>query len=130
MKTLKLVPLFLIAFLFCNYTVIAQEEEEEEEIIEEVEENGEDEVSMITGVFKGMEDGTYVFSFKDEDGEENTINFDKIAPEVKKAFNLEKKEMIGKTFIVTYSNINEEEEDEDGEIEYTSVKTILTLKKL
>lgn len=125
MKTLKLVPLFLLAFLFCSYTVTAQEEEEEEmeeEIIEEV--------STITGVYQGMEDGTYVFSFKDEDGEESTINFDKISPEAKKMFDLGKKEMIGKTFVVSYSNINEEEEDDDGEIDYKSVKTILTLKKV
>ena len=29
MKALKLVPLFLIAFLFCNSTVVAQEEEDD-----------------------------------------------------------------------------------------------------
>lgn len=124
MKTLKLVPLFLLAFLFSSYTVTAQEDEEEE-----MEEENIEEVSTITGIYQGMEDGTYVFSFKDEDGEESTINFDKISPEAKKMFDLNKKEMIGKTFVVSYSNINEEEED-DGEIEYKSVKTILTLKKV
>ena len=126
MKTLKLVPLFLIAFLFCNYTAVAQEEEE---IIEEIEEF-QDETYTLTGVFTGIEDGTYVFSFKDEDGEESTINFDNISPEAKKEFDLSKKGMTGNIFMVIYTITNEEEEDEYGEIDYTSVKTILTLKKV
>jgi hypothetical protein len=125
MKALKLVPLFLIAFLFCNSTVVAQEEEDDE-IIEEVEVV---EVSTITGVYTGMEDGMFVFTYKDEDGEESTIGFDKITPEAKQSFDLNKKEMIGKSFVLTFSNVNEEEQGADGDIEYTSVKTILTLKK-
>lgn len=127
MKTLKLLPLFLIVFLFSNYTAVAQiDEDDDEDVIEEVE----NENSTITGVYTGMEDGMFVFSFKDEDGEETSISFDKISPEAKQQFDLDKKEMIGMTFVVTYSNINEEEEDKDGEIDYVSVKTILTLKKL
>lgn len=126
MKILKSISFFLVALLFCNYTAIAQEEEEEvimEEVVEEE--------STITGVYKGIDkdDGTYVFSFTDEDGEESTINFDKISPEAQQLFDLKKKAFIGKSFVVTYSIINEETEDDEGGIEYTSVKTILTLQK-
>lgn len=124
MKILKLIPFFLVAFLFCNYTAIAQEEEEEIMEDETVEEE-----STITGVYKGIDkdDGTYVFSYIDEDGEESTISFDKISTEAEQLFDLKKKAFVGKSFIVTYSIINEESEDEEGEIEYISVKTILTL---
>jgi hypothetical protein len=128
MKKLKLVPLFLIAFLLCNFTVVAQEDEEEEEIIEIVE--VENEVSTITGLYEGMKNGLFIFTLKDEEGDEDTYSFDKISPKAKLQFDLSKKEMIGKTFEVTYSNVNEEEEDSDGEIDYVSVKTILNLNKL
>ena len=117
MKTLRLVPFILVAFMFFSNTIVAQEEDE-------------DEISTITGVYKGMEDAKFVFTFKDQDGEQSIINFDKISPEAKQLFDLGSKEFIAQTFVVTYSNINEEEKDADGEIEYTSVKTILTLKKL
>jgi hypothetical protein len=125
MKTLKLVPLFLIAFLFCNFT-IATPEENKNEIIEDTQ----SETETITGVYQGMEDGDYVFSFKDEDGEENMIYFDDISSSAKQLFDLGKKGMIGQTFIVNYSNVDEELEDADGDIEYTNVKTILILKKV
>ncbi|QHI39121.1 hypothetical protein IMCC3317_45220 [Kordia antarctica] len=116
MKKIKVVSFFLVAFLFCSYTAVAQEEEED--------------VLTITGTFTGMEKGMFAFTFKDVDGEESTIDFDKISPEAKQLFDLTNKEMIGSKFVVTYSNVNEEEEGADGEIEYVSVKTILTLKKL
>jgi hypothetical protein len=117
MKALKLVPIFLIAFLFCNYTVVAQEEEE---IIEEL---------ILTGVFKGLADGTYNFVYK-EDGEDIEVTFDKISPEILKGFNLNNKSLVGKTFEVTYTNVNEEEEDDEGDIMYISVKTIIELKQI
>jgi hypothetical protein len=122
MKTLKLAPLFLIAVLFCSYTAIAQEEEE---MIEEVQ----DEQIVMTGVFKGLVDGTYNF-FNKEDVEDGEINFDKIIPEILKGFNLNNSSLVGKTFEVTYTNVNEEEEDDEGDIMYTSVKTIIKLKQI
>ncbi|GAA3597836.1 hypothetical protein Q4Q39_20430 [Flavivirga amylovorans] len=119
MKTLKLVPLFLIAFLFCNYTAIAQEEEEEEI---------ENELTTITAVYEGIEDSMYVFTYEDEDGEESTISFQKIAPEAEKAYDLLSKKLIGKAFEITYSDENVLEDD-DLEI-LTNIRTIETLKQL
>ena len=127
MKTLKLAPLFLIAFLFCNYAVVAQENEDDE-ITEDVEAE-QDEVSTMIGVYTGMEDGMFVFDYKDEDGEDSSISFNKISPEAKRSFDLSNTELIGNTFVLSFSNVNEEEEDAEGDIEYTSVKTILTIKK-
>lgn len=124
MKTLKFVPLFLIAFLFSNYTAMAQEEDEEEEMVEVMQ----DEPEVITGVFQGFMDGTYNFTYK-EDGEALEINFDKIAPEILKKFNLNDKSLVGKSFEVTFTNVNEEEKDDEGDIMYTSVKTIISLKQ-
>ncbi|WP_452601685.1 hypothetical protein [Pontimicrobium sp. MEBiC06410] len=129
MKTLKLLPLFLIAFLFCNHVVVAQEDEEEE-IIEEVSEENQEELSIITAIYRGIDDGMFTFSYKDEEGEEIAISFNKLSLEAKRMFDLNKKEMIGEKFEITYSSVNEEEEDDDDEVDYTIVKTILKLKKL
>ena len=119
MKTLKLVPLFLVAFLFCNNTAIAQEDEEE---------YVEDELFTITGVYDGIEDGMYMFTYKDEDGEENTVSFENISPEAEKAYDLISKKNIGKTFEITYSDENVPDSD-DEEI-LTNVRTIISLKQL
>lgn len=117
MKTLKLVPLCLVAFIFCTFSVTAQDDDDFE-----------DELFTITGVYEGIEDSMFVFTYEDEDGEENTISIDKISPEVKKAYDLFSKKLIGKSFEITYSNENIEDEDDEDIL--TSVKTIVTLKQL
>ena len=118
MKNAKNVLFLMVSILFVSYTATAQVvEEEEEETIEET--------STITGIYKGLEDGMYTFSFTDEDDEESTINFEKISPEAKKMVDLSNKKMIGQLFTMTFSNVNEEEED----FSYRSVKTILTIDK-
>ncbi|MDD7885043.1 hypothetical protein [Flavivirga sp. 57AJ16] len=119
MKTLKLVPLFLVAFLFCNYTAMAQEDEEEYE---------EDELSTITAVYAGIEDGMYMFTYKDEDDEETTISFENISPEVEKKYDLFSKKIIGKTFEITYSDENVPDND-DEEI-LVNIRTIVAIKQL
>ncbi|WP_430410378.1 hypothetical protein [Kordia sp.] len=117
MKKVKLVSLCLIIFLCCCFSATAQEEDEKE-------------VLNVTATYTGIEDGTFVFSYTDQDGEESTISFNKILPEIKKLYDLTKKEMIGQKFAIMYSNVNEEEKDANGEVDYVSVKTILMLKKV
>lgn len=119
MKTLKLLPLFLMAFLCCNYAAVAQDDDDDE--------NEQEEILKITGVYKGYEAGTYNFSYK-EDGEDLEINFEKVAPEIAKALNLTSTVQVGKSFEVQYTSINEEETDNDGDIMYSNVKTIISLR--
>ncbi len=127
MKTLKLVPLFLVAFLFCNYTATAQVDEDLEEIMEEDEVNEEENLpTIIIAVYSGIEDGAYTFTFKDEDGEENTKSFEKISKEAAKMFNLTTKTFIGKTFEITFSTDNVLD-DEDI---MSSIRTIISLKQI
>ncbi|MFD0862961.1 hypothetical protein ACFQ1M_12165 [Sungkyunkwania multivorans] len=123
MKTLKLLPLFLVAFLFCNYTAVAQEEEEDEEdeVVEEV-------ATRIIGTYTGVEDGAFVFTHEDENGEENTISFEKVSPLLKGMYDLSDKKLVGKKFQIEY--ITENVVDEDDEEMLTSERTIISLTKL
>lgn len=125
MKTLKFVPIFLVAFLFCNLTAIAQDDDEEEEMIEEVEEQ--DEVSTITGVYNGMEDEIFVFTFKDEDGENSSMSFEKISEEARKMFDLSSEKFVGKTFKIDFITENIVDNDDDM---LESIRTIISLKQL
>lgn len=126
MKTLKLVPFFLVAFLFFSQSAIAQEEEEQiEEIIED---ENEYELQTITGTFISFVKGVYTFSYQ-EDGEDIEIEFSKITPDAKKMVNLDRKDLIGKKFEVTYLVINEEDDYDDEEM-LMSVRTITALKEL
>tara|TARA_R110001632_G_scaffold67326_10_gene158164 strand:+ start:150 stop:536 length:387 start_codon:yes stop_codon:yes gene_type:complete len=128
MKALKLIPLFLIAFLFCNYTAVAQEEEDEDEIIEEIEVFEEATIEIIQGVYLGMEDGTYNFSYFNEDKEKDIISFDKMSVEALKMFDLKTKNAIGKKFEVTFSSENVADPDDMDML--TNMKTIISLKQL
>lgn len=128
MKTLKLLPFLLFAFLFCNYTALAQEEDEEEEIIEEVEIDEQDETETITGTFKGVVNGVVVFTYIDDEEEEVEISFDKVSPEAKKMFDLSSKSLRGKRFEVIFKTENIEGEDDDDFI--VRVNTIIALKQL
>ncbi|WP_046745132.1 hypothetical protein [Kordia zhangzhouensis] len=127
MKKLKLVPLFLFAFFVSTYTCVAQENEEEE-AVEEVESEEQEEPVVITATFTGMDDTLFVFTYMDNDGEESDIVFDKLAPEVKKAFNLADKSFVGKKFKVTY--ITENVADDDDEDMLISIRTIISLEKI
>lgn len=120
MKTLKLVPLFLIAFLFCNYTAIAQEDDED---IEEV-----SSLTTVKAVYLGMIGGMYTFSYKDDDGQDDKMTFDKISEDVKKMYDLSTKTFVGKTFELTFSTENVPDEDDEDIL--TSVNTIISLKQL
>ncbi len=115
MKTLKLVPLFLVVFLFCSYTVVAQEDEEEENA-----------PTVLVAVYLGMEDNQYTFTYKAEDGEKSTISIDKMAEAVKQKFDLTTQTFVGKTFEVTFSTENVADEEDM----LTSIRTILALKLL
>lgn len=127
MKKLKLVPLFLFAFFVSSYTCIAQETEEEtEEAVEEIEVDEEPTVIMATYI--SMEDTSFVFTYIDEDDEESEITFEKIAPEVKKSFNLADKSMIGKKFKITYTTENITDDDDEDSL--VSIRVIIALEKL
>lgn len=84
----------------------------------------------LTGVFEGYdkEDG-YSFLYKDEEGNDRVIYFEKISEEALKAFNLKSETMVGKTFVITYEIKEYDEEDDDGNIETYEEKIILELKK-
>ncbi|WP_299215062.1 hypothetical protein [uncultured Dokdonia sp.] len=120
MKTLKLVPLFLIAFLFCNYSAVAQEDDDEFE--------EESSLTTVKAVYLGMVGDVYTFSYKDEDGVEDKMTFDKITDEVKKMYDLTTKALVGKTFELTFSTENVPDEDDEDIL--TSVNTIISLKQL
>ncbi|KAB8155875.1 hypothetical protein EZY14_001295 [Kordia sp. TARA_039_SRF] len=123
MKKLKLVPLFLFAFFVSSYTCIAQETEE---AVEEIEVDEEPAVIMATYI--SMEDTSFVFTYIDEDDEESEITFEKIAPEVKKSFNLADKSMIGKKFKITYTTENITDDDDEDSL--VSIRVIIALEKL
>lgn len=128
MKTLKLIPLFLIAFLFVNFTAVAQEEDEDdEEIIEEVV-TQDSTLTTVTAVYVGFENGVYTFSFKNEDGDEDEMTFEKITDEAKKAYDLTTKLLVGKAFTLTFSSQNVPDPDDEDIL--TSVNTIISLKKV
>lgn len=123
MKTVKLIPILLTAFIFCSFNAVAQEDE----IIEIVEIEDETNLDTIDGIYLGMEGGYYTFSFE-EDGDENILTFDKISPEVSKTFDLSNKTHIGQKFSVTYITQNVVEDDDEDML--MSEKTIITLKQL
>lgn len=125
MKTLKLIPVFIIAFLFCNYTSVAQDNDE---TYEDVEVENENESTIATGTYVGMEEGKYIFSFEDEDGENNAMSFEKVSPEVKKMFDLSSEKFIGETFKMGYITDNTIDESDDEML--VSIRIILTLKQL
>ncbi|MFC4634593.1 hypothetical protein ACFO3O_11780 [Dokdonia ponticola] len=128
MKTLQLIPLFLIAFLCSNFTAVAQEEEEDdEEIIEEgIEQDGVP--TTVTAVYLGFANDVYTFSFKNEDGDEDEITFEKISEDIKKSYDLTTKDLVGKTFILTFSQKNVPDPDDEDIL--TSVNTLISLKKV
>ncbi|PTX60131.1 hypothetical protein C8N46_107137 [Kordia periserrulae] len=127
MKKLKLVPLFLFAFLVSSYTCIAQETEEEvEEAVEEIE--VEEEPAVITATYTSMEGTSFVFTYIDEDGEESEITFEKMAPDVKKAFNLADKSLLGKKFKITYTTENITDDDDEDML--VSIRVIIAMEKL
>ena len=128
MKALKLIPLFLVAFLFCNYTAVAQEEEDEDEIMEEMEIVEEATIEIIQGVYLGMEDGTFNFSYINEDKEKDVISFDKMSVEAIKMVDLKAKNAIGKKFEITFSSENVADPDDMDML--TNMKTIISLKQL
>lgn len=128
MKTLKLIPLFLIAFLCSNFIAVAQEEEEDDdEIIEEVVmQDGTP--TTVTAVYVGFANDVYTFSFKNEDGDEDEITFEKISDDIKKSYDLTTKVFVGKTFILTFSQNNVPDPDDEDIL--TSVRTLISLKKV
>ncbi|EDP96566.1 hypothetical protein U8527_21590 [Kordia algicida OT-1] len=119
MKAIKLVPLFLLIFLINSYTCAAQEEEAIEEI---------DEPTVLIANFKGMDKNTFVFTYTDTDGEESEMIFEKITPEVKKAFNFNDASIIGKKFKITYTTKNVPEKDDEDML--VSMNTIIALEKM
>ena len=131
MKTLKLVPFILVAFMFYSNTIVAQEEEEEEDEDTEIEITEiSSETETIIGTYNGYDNGTYNFSYND-DGEDYEISFDELSPEAQKMYDLESDSFIGKRFEITYTSSSEDEEDTDDEETISvSVKIILSLKEL
>ncbi|GGX15387.1 hypothetical protein [Aquimarina muelleri] len=120
MKNIKNVYVLIITLLFISYTGIAQEENEETSL----------EVQTIKGVFDGSEGGSYSFKYKNEEGDSDVIFFDNIKPEVLKAYNLNDKKLIGKTFEITFDTLEEEEIDDDGDSQYNRIRTITLLKEV
>jgi hypothetical protein len=89
-------------------------------------------IVTVVGVFDGYdeEDG-YAFLIKDEvDDSEEYIFFTDISQEAFKAVNLRSKELIGKSFEITYEISEFEEEEEDGNVETYEKFTIIKIKKL
>lgn len=119
MKTLKILPLLLLVFLFSGHSVLAQEDD----VIDEIQEN-----QTITAVYNGLEDGAYNFSYKD--GTDTfDITFSKIATEAQKMFDLSTKTYVGKKFELTFAE--ETVKEGDGEDAFlTSQRNILSLKLL
>ncbi|WP_378179799.1 hypothetical protein [Aquimarina sp. SS2-1] len=129
MKDLKTVVLVLTTLFLCNLTAISQEVEEveeEEEVIEETEITQESET--IEAVFDGYEEEIYSFNFTNEDGDSDSIFFNKITPEALSLYNLKDKKFIGKTFEITFSEETETEIDDDGDEQELIIRTITNLK--
>lgn len=84
----------------------------------------------ITGTFEGYEGDAYSFAFIDEYGDEDSMFFSKIKPEVLKSFDLKSSKLIGKKFQVTYAIEIISETDEDGDTYETEEKTITGIKAL
>lgn len=120
MKNIKNISALIIALLFVSYTGISQEESEEVSL----------ETQTIKGIFDGYEDGSYSFKYKNEDGDNDVIFFDKIKPELLKVYDLNSGKLKGKTFEITFETIEEEEIGDDGDSEYNRTKIITLLKQI
>jgi hypothetical protein len=69
----------------------------------------------------------FVFTFKDEDGENSSMSFEKISEEARKMFDLSSEKFVGKTFNIDFITENIVDNDDDM---LESIRTIISLKQL
>ncbi|MHA7058526.1 hypothetical protein ACWGOQ_0014985 [Aquimarina sp. M1] len=123
MKNLK--ALFLMmTILFYGFTTTPKESKKNEGSTTNILQESE----SIEAIFDGLEDGSYDFSFTNEDGDEDVMFFTKITPEALKLYNLKDKSFIGKKFEITFTSEIEIETDEDGDKQEFEIRTITDLK--
>ena len=84
----------------------------------------------ITGTFEGYEGDAYSFAYIDEYGDEDSMFFTKITPEVLKSFDLKSSKLVGKKFQISYTIEVISETDEDGDTYEIEEKTITSLKAM
>ncbi|PCE62996.1 hypothetical protein B7P33_17115 [Sediminicola luteus] len=90
--------------------------------------NVEQEVYTIIGTYDGLDDGMYSFTYTNEFGDEDTIEFDAATTEVLESFDLDSTELLGDKFKVDYQeNIGSDLDEDGGEME-TIERTIVGLK--
>ncbi|RZS93546.1 hypothetical protein [Aquimarina brevivitae] len=84
----------------------------------------------ITGTYEGYEGDSYSFMFIDEYGDEDSMFFEKVKPEILKSFDLKGSKLVGKKFKITYTTEVSSETDEDGDTYEIENKTITALKAM
>ncbi|WP_025740855.1 hypothetical protein [Aquimarina pacifica] len=116
MKNSKNVVFVLITFFFCSVTANTQALDKDTE--------------TITGVFDSFDGEHFIFSYTNEEDEEDVIVFAKANSEILKKFNLSSEKFMSKTFNITFITETETEIDEDGDEQEYSFRTIVDLELL
>lgn len=111
MKNFKSIFLLTIVATFSSFTVEVQEISDK-----------------ITATYEGYVADSYSFTFINEEEESETIIFDEVSEKVLVAFDLKSSDWLGKEFVVTFEELSDIEEDEEGEEIEVTKTTIVGLQ--